>query len=79
MENDVQTEFLDAGIGCCWFAYRDDAESSGETEKDAIVRLAQENGLKLWRDGNETHGRAERQAAEDRRQGTGGRRQPTAG
>ena len=54
MENDVHTEFVDAGIGCCWFAYRDDMESSGETEEAAIHRLAEDTGLRLWRD--EPHG-----------------------
>lgn len=50
-ENDVHTEFLDAGIGCCWFAHQGDQEPvSGDTEDAAITRLARANGLKLWRD-----------------------------
>ena len=50
IDNDVHTEFLDAGIGCCWFAYRGEKESvSGESEDAAIERLARENGLELWR------------------------------
>jgi len=57
IENDVQTEFLDAGIGCCWFAYQDDKESAGETEDDALERLARENGLELWRDTEERKGK----------------------
>ena len=49
-DNDVHTEFLDAGIGCCWFAYRGEKEPvSGESEDAAIERLARENGLELWR------------------------------
>jgi hypothetical protein len=48
-ENDVHTEFLDAGIGCCWFAYQDDQEPvAGETEEEALARLAGEKGLELW-------------------------------
>jgi len=51
VENDVHTQFLDAGIGCCWFAYQGDKEPvTGETEDAAIERLAQENGLELWRE-----------------------------
>ena len=51
MENDVHTEFVDAGIACCWFAYQGDQEPvSGETEDAAIARLAQENGFELWRE-----------------------------
>lgn len=50
IENDVETEFLDGGIGCCWFAFRGDKVSSGETENDALERLARETGLELWRD-----------------------------
>ena len=49
--NDIHTEFLDAGIGCCWFAYHGDEEPvSGETEMEAIERLARENGWELWSD-----------------------------
>ena len=49
-ENDVHTEFLDAGIGCCWFAYQGDQEAVvGETQDEAILRLAACNGLQLWR------------------------------
>jgi len=45
-EYDVQTQFLDAGIGCCWFAQQgDDEPVCGETEDAAIERLARENGL----------------------------------
>jgi hypothetical protein len=45
-EHDVHTEFLDAGTGCCWFAQQGDQEPvSGETEDEAIARLARENGL----------------------------------
>ena len=52
VENDVRTEFVDAGIGCCWFAYQGDREPvCGETEDAAIARMAQENGLDLWREG----------------------------
>lgn len=51
VENDVYTEYLDAGIGCCWFAYQGAQEPvSGETEDAAIIRLAGESGLELWRD-----------------------------
>jgi hypothetical protein len=50
-ENDVHTQFLDAGVGCCWFAQQGDQEPvSGETEDEAVARLARENGLELWRD-----------------------------
>jgi hypothetical protein len=49
VENDVHTEFLDAGIGCCWFAHQGEQEPvSGDTEDAAIARLARENGLALW-------------------------------
>jgi hypothetical protein len=49
-ENDIDTQFLDAGIGCCWFAQKGDLEPvSGETEDEAIVQVARENGLTLWR------------------------------
>ncbi len=45
-EHDIRTQFMDAGIGCCWFAQQGDQEPvSGETEDEAIARLAQENGL----------------------------------
>ncbi len=45
-ENGVQTEFLDGGIGCCWFARQGDLEPvSGQTEEEAIARLARERGL----------------------------------
>jgi hypothetical protein len=48
-ENDVHTKFLDAGIGCCWFAHKGDEEPvTGETEYEAIARLARKNGLALW-------------------------------
>jgi hypothetical protein len=48
-KNNVRTEFLDAGIGCCWFAqHGEDEPVAGETEYDAIVRLAREKGLELW-------------------------------
>lgn len=47
-EHDVHTEFVDAGIGCCWFAYQcDDEPVCGETEDAAIARLASKNGLPL--------------------------------
>ena len=47
--NDVHTQFLDAGIGCCWFAQQGDEEPvSGETEYEAIVKLAREHGIELW-------------------------------
>lgn len=49
-KNDIHTQFLDAGIGCCWFAQQGDEEPvSGETEEEAIVRLARANGIELWR------------------------------
>lgn len=48
-QNDIHTEFLDAGIGCFWFAQQGENEPvSGETEDEALERLARENGLKLW-------------------------------
>lgn len=48
-EHDVRTEFLDGGIGCCWFAQQGEQEpSSGETEDEAIEHLARERGLELW-------------------------------
>jgi hypothetical protein len=49
--NHVHTEFLDAGIGSCWLAGQDDTEAvCGETEDDAIARLARNKGLILWGD-----------------------------
>ena len=48
-ENDVHTQFFDAGIGCGWFAQQGDQEPvSGETEDEAIARLARENRIELW-------------------------------
>jgi hypothetical protein len=48
--HDVHTQFVDAGIGCCWFAQQGDQEPvSGETEDEAIARLARANGVELWR------------------------------
>ena len=51
LENhDIHTEFLDAGIGCCWFAQQGDSEPvSGNTEDDALSRLAGQNGFQ-WRE-----------------------------
>ena len=51
LENhDIHTEFLDAGIGCCWFAQQGDREPvSGNTEDDALARLAGQNGFQ-WRE-----------------------------
>lgn len=51
--HDVHTEFVDAGIGCCWFARRGDGETvSGETETEAIARLVARNtGLESLFDG----------------------------
>ena len=46
--NGVRTQFLDAGFGCCWFAEKGDQAVSGETEDEAIARLAQINALDLW-------------------------------
>ena len=47
-EHEVHTEFLDAGIGCCWCAYQgDDEPVYAETEDAAIALLARENGLPL--------------------------------
>jgi hypothetical protein len=46
--NDVHTRFVDAGIGCCWFAGKGDQEPvSGETEDEAIAQVAGINGLGL--------------------------------
>lgn len=48
-QNHVYTEWIDAGIGCCWFAYHGDEEPvCGETEHEAISRVAEQNGLTLW-------------------------------
>ena len=48
-EHDVHTEFLDAGIGCCWFAEQGDHGAViGETEDAAIAQLAKVNGWELW-------------------------------
>lgn len=48
-EHDVHTEFLDAGIGCCWFAEKGDQGTViGATEDEAIARLARNNGWDLW-------------------------------
>ena len=47
--NNVHTQFLDAGIGSCWFAEQGDQEPvCGDTEDEAIARLARSNGLDLW-------------------------------
>jgi hypothetical protein len=47
--NNVRTQFFDAGIGCCWFAEMGDEEPvSGETQDEAIERLARIKGLTLW-------------------------------
>ncbi len=44
--HDVHTEFIDAGIGCCWFARKGDGETvTGETEAEAIARLPYFAGL----------------------------------
>ncbi|MEO6005074.1 MAG: hypothetical protein ABIZ04_08040 [Opitutus sp.] len=54
LEHDVHTEFLDGGIGCCWFARQgDDEPVCGETEHAALERLAEQNGLP-WE--NSIHG-----------------------
>ena len=46
--NDVHTQFVDAGIGCVWFAQQGDQEPvCGESEYEAIVRLAHEYGIEL--------------------------------
>ena len=46
--NDVHTEFLDAGIGCRWFAQKGDGETvTGDTEDEAIALLARVIGLEL--------------------------------
>jgi hypothetical protein len=50
-DHDVYTEYLDAGIGGCWFAYRGAHEPvRGETEADALARLDREHGLELCRE-----------------------------
>ena len=44
--HDVHTRWVDAGIGCCWFAQQgDDEPMCGDTEDAAIARLAVENKL----------------------------------
>ena len=46
--NDVHTRFIDAGIGCCWFAQKGEEEPvTGATEDEAIGRLARAKGLEL--------------------------------
>ena len=51
-EHEIHTEFLDAGIGCCWFASQGDQEPvCGETEEEALARLARQKGFKLWENG----------------------------
>jgi hypothetical protein len=48
-QHDVHTEFLDAGIGCCWLAEKGDHGAvMGETEDSAIAQLAKVNGWELW-------------------------------
>lgn len=55
--NDVHTRFVDVGIGCCWFAEKDDQEPvSGETEDEAIAQLARINGLDLWAERKDSTG-----------------------
>lgn len=45
-DHDVHTEFLDAGIGCCWYAYQgDDEPVCGETEQAALEKLARQHGV----------------------------------
>ena len=45
-DHNVETYFLDAGIGCCWFAqYADDEPVCGETEQAALDRLARDYGF----------------------------------
>lgn len=47
--HDVHTEFLDAGIGCGWFAENgNEGAVIGATEEEALTRLAQRNGWELW-------------------------------
>ena len=47
-KHDVHTEFIDAGIGCCWFAQQgDDEPVCGQTEEAAIEKLARENGIEF--------------------------------
>jgi hypothetical protein len=61
-DHDVHTQFLDAGIGCCWFAQLgDDEPVCGETEDAAIALLARENGLP-WGEPSKLH-RARRDRA----------------
>jgi len=47
---DIRTEMLDGGVGCCWFAQQgeDGLSVCGQTEEEAIGRLARENGIP-WR------------------------------
>ena len=46
--NEVQTQFFDAGIGCCWFAQIGDEEPvTGETQAEAVIRLARVKGMEL--------------------------------
>ena len=46
--NDLHTQFFDAGVGCCWFAQiGDDEPVTGETQADAVTRLARVKGLEL--------------------------------
>ena len=45
-EHDIRTEFVDAGIGCRWFAQQGDGEPViGDTEDEAIERLVREHQL----------------------------------
>jgi hypothetical protein len=47
-EHDVHLEFVDGGIGCCWFAYeRDEEPVCGETEEAALEKLARANGAEI--------------------------------
>lgn len=47
-EHDVHLEFVDGGIGCCWFAYQGDEEPvCGETEEAALEKLARANGAEF--------------------------------
>jgi hypothetical protein len=46
--NAVHTQFFDAGFGCCWFAQVGEEEPvTGESEAEAITRLARVKGLDL--------------------------------
>ena len=48
-KHDAHTEFFDVGIGCGWFAYLGDGEPvCGDSEENALARLAEENGLESW-------------------------------